>query len=122
MTHAFNLPDTRGGPDNPYFDGQVVSYNFTADGYEARLGIIQPGFEGTFPADEGGENITLIDPKEGSQLTIEVIGKDGNVETSHSLVEEGDALSVPGGRQMKVSTAGAVVRYVCVYPGRPVKK
>jgi len=118
-TPKFNLPPTNEQPDNSYFDSQVVSYNFAVDGHKATLGFIQPGFEGTFPVGEGGEDITLTNPVKGSELTIDVMDGNGDVEGRHSLAKEGDSISVPEGKQMKISTAGAIVEYVCVYPGQP---
>lgn len=67
---------------------------------------------------EGGEDITLTNPVEGSELVIEIMGNEGEVETGYVLAKEGDNVSVPEGKQMKISTAGAVVEYVCVYPGQ----
>jgi uncharacterized protein YaiE (UPF0345 family) len=122
MSQTFDLPPTNEPPDNSYFDSQVVSYNFAVDGKKATLGFIQPGFEGTFPVGEGGEDITLTHPVEGTELAIEVMDSEGNPEGSHVLTKEGDSVLVPQGKQMKISTARAIAEYVCVYPGQPADK
>lgn len=118
----FNLPPTTDQPDNSYFGGKVISYNFEVAGKKATLGFIQPGFDDVFPVGEGGEDITLTNPVKGSELTIDVMDGDGNVEGNHTLTHEGDSVSVPEGRQMRIATAGAIVEYVCVYPGQPAEK
>lgn len=116
----FDLPPTYKTPDHSYFDGKVESYDFVSQGHLATLGFIQGGFDGTFPADEGGEEITLLSPLEGrGYLSIDVINDNGEIEERHRLVDEGDIALVPGGKQMRIKTAQAVAEYVCVYPGKP---
>jgi uncharacterized protein YaiE (UPF0345 family) len=123
MAQQFNLPPIHVEPDHSYFDGQVESYDFVADGNMATLGFIKAGFNNVFPADEGGEEITLLSPlQKRGELAIDVLDEEGNVETSHRLVNEGDTVSIPGGKQMRVATTKAVVEYVCVYPGKPAEK
>jgi uncharacterized protein YaiE (UPF0345 family) len=122
MPQQFNLPPIHVKPDHSYFDGQVESYDFVSGGKEATLGFIKAGFEGVFPADEGGEEITLLSPlQKRGELAIDVLDDDGNIEASHRLINEGDSVSILGGKQMRVATTKAVVEYVCEYPGRPVK-
>ncbi|GEM_PF-5921681 len=117
-----SFPTTDREPDNSYFDGQVTSYEGAVEGpsgqLRATLGTIQPGFKGEFPVADGGEEITLAEDANDGGLSIEVIDSKGAVEQSHVLTREGDRLSAPSGKTMKVSTSGAVVRYLCVYPGQ----
>lgn len=115
----FNLPPTDQPPDNVYFDGDVVSWNFTVDGLKATLGFIRPGFDGTFPVGEGGEKITLVNPGEGTGLNILVL--DGDKPLGAVFLNENvDTNFVQGGRNIRVVARGdKVVEYVCVYPGQP---
>jgi hypothetical protein len=122
--NRFSVTDRE--PDNSYFEGQVTSYEGTVDSPEgelrATLGTVQPGFKGQFPVADGGEDITLAENANDGGLAIEVIDGQGNVEQSHVLTREGDRLSAAAGKTMKISTSGAVVRYLCVYPGQPIQK
>jgi len=123
LQKSFDFPSTNQQPSNSYFKGQVESYDFISDGHAATLGFIGAGFNGTFPADDGGEEITLLSElgiHDRGELSIEVLGDDGAVEAAHKLIHEGDTASIPGGKQMRISTTRAVVEYVCEYPGKPV--
>lgn len=118
MIKKFNTPTPDHYPDNDYFDHAVISYNFREEGKEATLGFIQPGFNEVFPVSEGGEDITLTNPVEGTELTIEELDENNNPKAVHHLTKEGDTVSVPEGINMRVSTGKAIVEYVCVYPGK----
>lgn len=114
--NTFNLPPTTQHPDNSYFDDNVISWDFEHDGTTATLGIIQPGFEDIFPVSEGGEHIILTNHAEGGKLQIDELDDAGEVQTSHSLNNEGDEVFIPGGQKMRVSTSGKIIEYVCLYP------
>lgn len=118
MTTEFDLPPTNREPDNTYFDGQVMSYEFAVNGNRATLGVIQPGFKGIFPVAEGGEVITLVSDVQDAGLAIEIIDAEGKVEESRVLTHEGEHISAAEGKQMKLSTSGAVIKYVSVYSGQ----
>jgi len=121
MAQDFNTPKPDHYPDNDYFDHAVISYDFEVGGKQATLGFIQPGFNDVFPVSEGGEEITLTNPVDGTELLIEELDTEGSVTSSHQLTQEGDSVSVPEGISMRVSTGKAIVEYVCVYPGKDVK-
>lgn len=65
-------------PDNVYFDGKAVSWvGSSAEGYEARYGVIQEGFYGTLQMPKyaiGGERIWLLEPVGSQSLTVNVFG------------------------------------------------
>lgn len=117
---SFNLPPTDTPPDNTYFDNRLISWDFIVDGQRATLGHIQPGFNEIFPVAEGGEQITLLDPKEGAELSItELGGKLKNQVTGmYDLVEDGETAIIPDGKNMQIRTAGKAVQYVCIYRGQ----
>lgn len=114
--NAFEFPATTEHPDNAYFDTNVISWNFSHEGNDATLGFIQPGFKDVFPVSNGGEHITLTHHQQG-ELQIDELDQNGEVRISHSLKEDGDAVFIPGGQKMRVSTLGNIIEYVCVYPG-----
>lgn len=121
MEQNSNIPKPDHYPDNDYFDHGVISYVFEVEGKEATLGFIQPNFSGVFPMPEGGEHITLTNPIEGTELTLEELDKDGNTTKTHKLKLEGDNVFIPEGIDMRVVTGRAIVEYVCVYPGKIVE-
>lgn len=121
QSQKFNAPSPDHYPDNDYFDHNVISYGFEVEGQEATLGFIQPNFSEVFPVSEGGEDITLTNPVDGTLLTIEELDNNGNPRTTYHLTQEGDSIFVPGDTNMRVSTGRAIVEYVCVYPGKSVK-
>lgn len=107
-------------PDNIYFDGSVVSYDIVRDGHKATLGIIESGFVGEFPTDDGGENITLYDDVDDAGLSITVVNANGDIEQSRVLAKKGDSISALGGTTLQIVTTTAPASYVCVYPSKPV--
>lgn len=113
---------TRQHPDNVYFDGDVISWEYrTPDGIRATLGIVQPGFEEVFKTDEGGENIRLYDPDGKQSLSIwELKHTSGGTRVlmTHLLRDETEA-EIPGGIYIRVETPKdqGPVAYVCEYPG-----
>ncbi|MDP4000037.1 MAG: pyrimidine/purine nucleoside phosphorylase [bacterium] len=114
---------TRQHPDNVYFDGDVISWEYrTPDGTRATLGIVQPGFKEVFKTDEGGENIRLYDSDGTQSLRIWELkptpGGDQVVMMQHLLGDETEA-EIPGGIYIQVKTPEdqGPVAYVCEYPG-----
>ena len=124
-----NLPDTQDRePDNAYFDHTAFSWNGVVvddDGqsHKARLGYLTEGFQEDFPADKGGELITLIDPVEGDELRVDILDQDGEIATTKVLAERGDNIFVEEGKMLRATTPASLVNryveYVCEYPGQP---
>jgi hypothetical protein len=106
-------------PDNVYFEGAAVSWNGESqDGHDARLGVIQAGFNETFPIPESGERIWLYEPDGSKTMTVNVLDRDGAVVSSHTLQGEG-MVHVMGGYDINVVTPvdQGPITYQCDYPG-----
>ena len=105
-------------PDNVFFEGQAVSWKGEANGFDARLGVIQDGFDETFPTPESGERIWLYEPTGEQTLTVNVLDENGIPISSHTLQGEG-VVHVMGGRDINVVTPSGQgeITYMCDYPG-----
>lgn len=125
MTDAeFELPDTRSGADNVYFDGQAISWDFSFDGKRATFGRILSEFDQEFPVATGGERITLHEPAEGAELHIVTLDDEGNErpDQEFTLNEDRKTAYIPGDRNMRVQTGKLAVEYICIYPGQPAEE
>ena len=105
-------------PDNVYFDGEAVSWvGESDDGFDARLGVIQDGFDETFPIPESGERIWLYEPTGEQSLTVRVM--DGDKEIAATTLRGEGMVHVMGGYDINVVTplGQGAVTYLCDYPG-----
>jgi hypothetical protein len=120
MIHHEALPDTSQHPDSVYFGSDAISWETTSeDGWDARYGVIQPGFKETFPTPKTGERIWLHEPNGQQELEISVLDKEGYKTSTHYLRDEGSIVHITGGHDILVSTnehQGAI-GYMCDYPG-----
>jgi hypothetical protein len=120
MKYHETLPDTSQHPDNAYFGGDVISWvTISEDGWDARYGVIQPGFSQTFPTPETGERIWLHEPTGKQELEISVLDNDGHPTSIHYLSGEGSIVHVTGGHNIMVTTPKEqeAISYMCDYPG-----
>lgn len=120
----FDLPDMRGGPDNAYADGQVISWNFTDNGHRATHGHIFANFDGVFPVADGGERITLHEPEEGATLRLVTLDDEGEErkDQDRTLREHGETVFIPPHRNVRIQTGEIAVKYICRYPGQPAEE
>lgn len=120
MIHHEVLPDISQRPDNIYFGSDAISWVTTSeDGWEARYGVIQPGFAQTFPTPPTGERIWLHEPTGRQELEISVIDENGQTISTHYLGGEGSIVHITGGHSIMVTTPKdqGGIGYICDYPG-----
>jgi len=55
----------------------------------------------------------------GGKLQIDELNEQDEVKKTHVLQNDGDEVLVPGGKNMRVTTSGKIIEYLCVYPGQP---
>lgn len=112
---------TSGPPDHHYFDDAIVSWDIKADGLHGTTGIIQPGFTGEFDIPRGGERVTLVQPEGDERIEFDILNPDGSIKSSLTLIRDGE-IFVPEGKDRLTTPLGqSAVRYLCLYPGRPVE-
>ena len=115
------FPDTSQYPDHIYFDTNAISWEMESpEGWDARYGVIQPGFEQRFPTPITGERIRLYEPTGEQELEISVLDEEGKTESTHYLSGENTIVHVTGGRDILISTPKGQgdIGYICDYPGR----
>jgi hypothetical protein len=119
----FQLPPTNEYPDQVDFDTRVIAWEFEVGGKPARLGFIQPDFEGELPVAEDGEQITLRNPSRGTALTVIELDDNGAVRRQYEpLTEHDEQVYIPGGGRVRLATAGRIAEYVSVSLGEPVRR
>lgn len=117
---AENFPDTSQAPDNVYFGADAISWvTESPDGWDGRYGVIQQGFEQTFPTPETGERIWLHEPTGKQELEISVLDEEGHTASTHYLHGDGAMVHVTDGRSIIVTTPKnqGEIGYMCDYPG-----
>lgn len=110
-------------PENVYFDTNAISWNDVHEGNDARRGVIQAGFNETFPIPDSGERIWLNEPTGKQSLTVNVLDAAAEVIPDESRTLTGaegeEPLFIQAGRSINVVTPAdqGDIGYGCDYPG-----
>ena len=112
------LPSTVKPTDNVDSDDDVGSWEFAVDGNRATLNFMAAGAIKHFSAIHGLEIITLINPGENAELTVEIMDRERTLAAHTSMRREGDRVQIAEGYAFRLISGAGVVEYVIEYPGQ----